>query len=140
MPHSRSYTRCLASCFWRSHYQPQSWCRLVTSKLHGQPRQPFQWNYFLLLTGRIEKIFSSFFKSFSHEPVVLEKLIVILERVILQPRLVRNISISYFVIFSFLYFYLCKSHQFIKNYFLRKCLKNSSSSTSRQHNHPTPES
>ena len=33
VPHSRSYTRCLASCFWRSHYQPQSWCRLVTSML-----------------------------------------------------------------------------------------------------------
>ena len=22
--HSRSYTRCFATCFWRSHYQPQS--------------------------------------------------------------------------------------------------------------------
>ena len=32
-PHSRSYTRCFASCFWRSHYQPQSWCRLTTSEL-----------------------------------------------------------------------------------------------------------
>ena len=38
--------------------------------LHGKPRQPFEWNYFLLLTGRIvlsnkkkkfEKIFNSFF-------------------------------------------------------------------------------
>ena len=26
--HSRSYTRFFASGFWRSHYQPQSWCRL----------------------------------------------------------------------------------------------------------------
>ena len=33
LPHSRSYTRCFVSCFWRSHYQPQSWCRLATSKL-----------------------------------------------------------------------------------------------------------
>ena len=24
VPHSRSYTRCFASCFWRSHYQSQS--------------------------------------------------------------------------------------------------------------------
>ena len=24
--HSRSYTRCFAPCFWRSHYQPQRWC------------------------------------------------------------------------------------------------------------------
>ena len=31
--HSRSYTRCFAPCFWRSHYQPQSWCRLLTSGL-----------------------------------------------------------------------------------------------------------
>ena len=100
VPHSRSYTRCFAPCFWRPHYQLQSWCRLATSelwfdsltecyadkpetidaleenireaipdiKLHtidnmlknwtdrvqqGQPRQPFDWNYFQLLTGRI---------------------------------------------------------------------------------------
>ena len=33
LPHSRSYTRCFAPCFWRSHYQPQSWCRLATSEL-----------------------------------------------------------------------------------------------------------
>ena len=31
--HSRSYTRCFAPCFWRSRYQPQSWCRLATSEL-----------------------------------------------------------------------------------------------------------
>ena len=31
--HSRRYTRCFAPCFWRSHYQPQSWCRLTTSEL-----------------------------------------------------------------------------------------------------------
>ena len=31
VPHSRSYTRCFALCFWRSHYQPQSWCRLATN-------------------------------------------------------------------------------------------------------------
>ena len=33
VPHSRNYTRCFAPCFWRSHYQPQSWCRLATSEL-----------------------------------------------------------------------------------------------------------
>ena len=33
VPHSRSYTRCFAHCFWRSHYQLQSWCRLATSEL-----------------------------------------------------------------------------------------------------------
>ena len=33
VPHSRSYTWCFALCFWRSHYQSQSWCRLATSKL-----------------------------------------------------------------------------------------------------------
>ena len=33
MPHSRSYTRCFAPCFWISHYQPQRWCRLATFKL-----------------------------------------------------------------------------------------------------------
>ena len=33
MPHSRSYTRCFVPCFWRSNYQPQSWCRLAVSKL-----------------------------------------------------------------------------------------------------------
>ena len=47
-------------------------CRL----LHGQPRQPFEWNYFPLLTGRIvlweifEKIFCNFFfKAFSKKKV-----------------------------------------------------------------------
>ena len=33
VPHSRSYTRWFAPCFWRSPYQPQSWCRLATSEL-----------------------------------------------------------------------------------------------------------
>ena len=33
VPHSRSYTRCFAACFRKSHYQPQSWCRLATSEL-----------------------------------------------------------------------------------------------------------
>ena len=33
VPHRRSYTRYFAPCFWRSHYQPQTWCRLATSKL-----------------------------------------------------------------------------------------------------------
>ena len=28
--HSRSYTRCFAPCFWRSHYQSLSWCCLAT--------------------------------------------------------------------------------------------------------------
>ena len=31
--HSRSHTRCVAPCFWRSHYQPQIWRRLATSEL-----------------------------------------------------------------------------------------------------------
>ena len=31
--HSRSYTRCFAPYSWRSHYLPQSWCRLATSEL-----------------------------------------------------------------------------------------------------------
>ena len=30
---SRIYTRCFAPCFWRPHYQPQSWCRLTTLEL-----------------------------------------------------------------------------------------------------------
>ena len=30
VPHSRCYIRCFALCFWRWHYQPQSWCRLAT--------------------------------------------------------------------------------------------------------------
>ena len=33
VPHSRSYIRCIAPCFWRLHYQPQSWYRLATSEL-----------------------------------------------------------------------------------------------------------
>ena len=33
VPHSRSYTRCFAPCFWRLHYQPQRWCHLATSEL-----------------------------------------------------------------------------------------------------------
>ena len=35
VPHSRSNTRCFAICFWRSHYQPQSWCPLFTSELRS---------------------------------------------------------------------------------------------------------
>ena len=31
--HRQSYTRCFAPCFWGSHYQPQSWCRLAISEL-----------------------------------------------------------------------------------------------------------
>ena len=34
VPHSQNYTRCFRTCFWRSHYQPQSWCRLITSELY----------------------------------------------------------------------------------------------------------
>ena len=30
---SQSYTRIFAPCFWSSHYQPQSWCRLTTWEL-----------------------------------------------------------------------------------------------------------
>ena len=33
LPHSRSYTQCFAPCFWRLHYQQQSWCRLATTEL-----------------------------------------------------------------------------------------------------------
>ena len=33
VPQSRSNTRCFEPCFWRSQYQPQSWCSLATSKL-----------------------------------------------------------------------------------------------------------
>ena len=33
VPHSRSFTRCFAPCFWRSHYQSQCWCRLAISEL-----------------------------------------------------------------------------------------------------------
>ena len=33
VPHSRSNAQCFAPCFWRSHYQPQSWCCLATSDL-----------------------------------------------------------------------------------------------------------
>ena len=33
VPHSQSYTRCFAPCFWRSHYQPQIWCRLASLEL-----------------------------------------------------------------------------------------------------------
>ena len=33
VPHSRSYTRCFATCFCRLHYQPQGWCRLASSEL-----------------------------------------------------------------------------------------------------------
>ena len=32
-PHRRSYTRCFASCFWWSYYQPQNWYRLAISEL-----------------------------------------------------------------------------------------------------------
>ena len=39
--HSWSYTRRFAPCFWRLHYQPQSWCRLaicgVPSKINVTP-------------------------------------------------------------------------------------------------------
>ena len=31
--YSLSYPRCLTTYFWRSHYQPQSWCRWHTSEL-----------------------------------------------------------------------------------------------------------
>ena len=30
---AKCHTRCFVPCFWRSHYQPQSWCRLATSEL-----------------------------------------------------------------------------------------------------------
>ena len=40
--HNRSYTRCFARCFWRSHYQPQSWCRLATSELRFDTVGPLE--------------------------------------------------------------------------------------------------
>ena len=62
VPHSRSYTQCFVPCFWRSHYQPQSWSRLATSELrfdttyiHNSPLQPFSQDYW---------------PSFSHDLVV----------------------------------------------------------------------
>ena len=33
VPHSRSYIRCFPPYFWKSHYQPQSWCCLAASDL-----------------------------------------------------------------------------------------------------------
>ena len=33
VPHRQSCTRCFTPRFWRSHYQPQRWCRLTTSEL-----------------------------------------------------------------------------------------------------------
>ena len=33
--HSGSYTRCFALCFWRSHYQPLSWCHVASSDTVG---------------------------------------------------------------------------------------------------------
>ena len=33
VPHSQIYTRFFEPWFWRSHYQPQNWCRLPTSEL-----------------------------------------------------------------------------------------------------------
>ena len=46
VPHSRSYTRCLAPCFWRLHYQPQSWCCLATSELRFDPFYYFWRSYY----------------------------------------------------------------------------------------------
>ena len=43
VPHSRSYTRCFALCFWRSHYQPQRWCRMATSDLQFEPLNCYLW-------------------------------------------------------------------------------------------------
>ena len=76
VPHSRSYTRCFPLCFWISHYQSQSWCRLVACNLTpldyylwaavkdkcyaDKPEtidtlkdKLFEWNYFPLVTGGI---------------------------------------------------------------------------------------
>ena len=40
VPHSRSYTRCFAPCFWRPYYQPPNWCRLATSELWSNTLEP----------------------------------------------------------------------------------------------------
>ena len=33
VPHSPNYTRFFVPFFWKSHYQPQSWCHMATSEL-----------------------------------------------------------------------------------------------------------
>ena len=43
VPYSRNYTRCFDPCFWNSHYQPQSWCRLATSELHFDTVDYYLW-------------------------------------------------------------------------------------------------
>ena len=43
VPYSRSYTRCFAPRFWRSHYQPQSWCHLAISELQFKPLDYYLW-------------------------------------------------------------------------------------------------
>ena len=48
VPHSQSYTRCFEPCFWRSHYQPQSWCRLAISELWFE-------TVWLLFVGRCQR-------------------------------------------------------------------------------------
>ena len=69
----------------------------------GQPRQPFEWNYFPLLTERIvlsnkkkkfEKIFRSFFKAFSNKKRYLVDLI---DWFIQVDYSARNISINLWV-------------------------------------------
>ena len=45
---SLSYTQCFAPCFWRSYYQPQSWCHLATSELRFDTVEFFcNWCLFL---------------------------------------------------------------------------------------------
>ena len=52
VPHSRSFTRCFAPCFWRSHYWSQSWCHLATSELR------FDTIRLLLVGWRIDKCYN----------------------------------------------------------------------------------
>ena len=43
VPHSRSYTRCFAPCFWTSHYQLQGWCRLKPRSCYLTPLDYYLW-------------------------------------------------------------------------------------------------
>ena len=43
VPHSRSCTQWFVTCFRKSHYQPQSWCRLFTSELQLAPLDYYLW-------------------------------------------------------------------------------------------------
>ena len=52
MAHSQSYIRCFVSCFGKSHYQPQSWCRLATSELRFDSVELLSVNISVTLTSQ----------------------------------------------------------------------------------------